>query len=173
MSIEAAVMSAQTGRARRPDPGSVARRVLGVLLVAMAIGQLTDIGGFVDVISTYDVGGDLAAAIIGGALLIGELLAGVGLLVADRSRRAGASRLAVVVAVAWSVLAAQAFVRGLVVPNCGCFGVHLAQPLRWWVLVEDLEFVALAWWTQRTSGRRSVSTVESAPDASGSVQDPA
>lgn len=47
------------------------------------------------------------------------------------------------VASLWSVLAVQAFVRGLVVPNCGCFGVYLSQSLAWWVLLEDATFVAL------------------------------
>ena len=56
---------------------------------------------------------------------------------------------AVAVAVGWTILGTQAFVRGLAVDNCGCFGVHLAQPLRWWVLLEDAEFVALAWWVRR------------------------
>ncbi len=144
--------------------------MLGVLLAAMAIGQLTDVGGFVEVIGTYGVGGDGAAAIIGVALLVCELLAGVGLLGGSLVRRKGASRLAVFVAVAWSALGAQAFARGLLVPNCGCFGVHLAQPLRWWILVEDLEFVTLAWWTQRTTTRWSAPTDESAPDSSRTVE---
>lgn len=50
----------------------------------------------------------------------------------------------------WSALAVQAFARGLAVENCGCFGVHLGQSLRWWVLLEDAEFVALAAWVRRT-----------------------
>jgi hypothetical protein len=60
----------------------------------------------------------------------------------------------VAVAVVWSLLAAQAFARGLAVGNCGCFGVRLGQPLRWWVLVEDAEFVALAVWVRRQVTQR-------------------
>ncbi len=163
-------MAEREDRSGGPGSGAVARRLLGALLVAMAIGQLTDVAGFVEVIGTYDVGGDVAAELIGVSLLIGELVAGVGLLGSSSRRWTGAANVAVVVAVAWSALAAQAFARGLFVPNCGCFGVHLAQPLRWWVLVEDLEFLALAWWTQRASLRWSVPTGESAPDSSRNVE---
>lgn len=46
-------------------------------------------------------------------------------------------------------LGIQAFARGLALDNCGCFGVYAAQPLRWWVLVEDVEVVALAVWVVR------------------------
>jgi hypothetical protein len=64
-----------------------------------------------------------------------------------RIRRVGATT-AIVVAVAWSVLGLAAFARGLTVHNCGCFGIHLVQPLRWWVLAEDAEFLALAGWVR-------------------------
>lgn len=67
-----------------------------------------------------------------------------------RHRRSG-SLLALAVAMIWSALAVQAFARGLAVENCGCFGVHLGQSLRWWVLLEDAEFVALAAWCAEPS----------------------
>lgn len=41
------------------------------------------------------------------------------------------------------MLGLQAFLRGLALENCGCFGVHLAQPLRWWVLLGGLELLLL------------------------------
>ena len=73
--------------ARRVRPS--ARTALAVLLLAMAAGQLSDVGGFVRILATY-----------------------------------------------------------LALHNCGCFGVHLGQPLQWWVLLEDAEFVALAAWVR-------------------------
>jgi hypothetical protein len=57
--------------------------------------------------------------------------------------------------VAWSALGLEAFARGLVLHNCGCFGVHLGQPLRWWVLAEDAEFVALAAWVRASLSRQA------------------
>lgn len=133
-----------TGRGR-----PIARWLLGLLLVAMAAGQLSDPGGFVDIVDDYRIGGTLPAALVASALVLGELIGGLGLLAGREARRSSAPTVAVVVALAWSALAVQAFARGLVLESCGCFGVHLAQPLRWWVLLEDAELVALALWVRR------------------------
>lgn len=131
------------------------RRLLGLLLVAMAAGQLSDIGGFVDIVAGYQVGGAAVAAVIAAGLIGVELAGGIGLVGGRGSWRPAAATIAVVVAAAWTVLAAQAFARGLVVASCGCFGVHLGQPLRWWVLIEDAELLALALWVRhRTLGPR-------------------
>jgi hypothetical protein len=54
---------------------------------------------------------------------------------ADLATGASAT-LATAVAVTWTLLGTQAFVSGLPIDNCGCFGVHLGQPLRWSVLLE-------------------------------------
>ncbi len=117
---------------------------LGALLAAMAVGQASDFGGFVDIVASHRVGGDGAAVVVALLLVSGEAVAAAGLLArSPRARRRGATA-TVAVAVAWSLLASQAFGRGLALPNCGCFGVHAAQRLRWWVLVEDVEFVAWA-----------------------------
>ena len=137
---------------RRRSP---ARILLAVLLVAMAAGQLSDVDGFVRILGTYQVlPGDLPtfAAWI---LIVTEAVAGVALL---RGAQGGAT-LAVAVALAWTALGAQAFVRGLPITNCGCFGVHLGQGLRWWVLLEDAEFIALAAWVRR-AGRRGARSPE-------------
>lgn len=124
---------------------TVARPILAALLLAMATGQLLDSAGFFDILETYDAGPDPLALILGVVLIVGEVVGGVSLL----TRFDVGPPVALAVAVLWTVLGAQAFARGLVVPNCGCFGVYLGQPLRWWVLVQDAEFVALAWWVRR------------------------
>jgi hypothetical protein len=78
-----------------------------------------------------------------------EAVAGLALL---RHRRGG-SGLALAVAIVWSAFALQAFARGVALDNCGCFGVHFGQSLRWWVLLEDAEFVALSAWVRRAERR--------------------
>lgn len=128
---------------------AVARTLLGILLFAMAVGQLSDLGGFVDIVATYQIGGDAMAWVFAVGLIVAELASGLGLLVPTQpARRRQAATAALVVAAAWMTLAVQAFARGLVVPNCGCFGVHLGQELRWWVLLEDAEFLVLALWVR-------------------------
>lgn len=124
------------------------RLVLAGLLVAMAAGQLSNPAAFVDIVASYELGGTAVAATLATALIAGELAAAIGLVSGEPTRRHRAASLALAVAVTWSVLAVQAFARGLALDNCGCFGVHLAQSLRWWILIEDLEFVALAWWVR-------------------------
>ncbi len=141
---------------------AVARALLGILLVAMAVGQLSDLGGFVDIVATYQIGGDVMAWVLAVGLIVAELASGLGLLVPTQpARRRQAATAALVVAAAWTTLAVQAFARGLVVPNCGCFGVHLGQELRWWVLLEDAEFLVLALWVRHPEvNRRSRSAMD-------------
>jgi hypothetical protein len=122
---------------RRPP---LAALLLGLLLVSMAAGQLADVTGFEAILADYELGGR-AEGVAAVAVPIAELVAAAGLLVSSRV----GGILGLAVAAFWSALAAQAFARGLELPNCGCFGVYLGQELRWWVLLQDVYFVALAW----------------------------
>jgi hypothetical protein len=80
------------------------------------------------------------------------------------------------VALTWSALGAQAFARGLALESCGCFGVHLGQPLRWWVLLEDVELIVWSVLVWRRIGAASLADPEAerarperTPEAMGSV----
>ena len=125
----------------------------GVLLVGMAAGQLASFDAFRNALGGYDIVGDNAwsAAIVVGV----ELAAALGLLASASVARALGRAAAIAglgVAGFWSVLAVQAFVRGLELDNCGCFGAYLAQPLRWWVLIEDAYMLLLAWFAAAAAG---------------------
>jgi hypothetical protein len=105
------------------------------------------------VLGEYDLFGNAASTAV--VVVAVELAGSLGLLASasvPRSigRAAGLAGLAV--ACFWSVLAAQAFARGLELDNCGCFGAYLAQPLRWWVLVEDAYMLVLAWYAAAAAG---------------------
>jgi hypothetical protein len=115
----------------------------------MAAGQVSDVGGFARILDGYRAFPGTVRTIVAWALILAEAGAGMALL---RHARLGAP-LAVAVALSWSLLGLQAFTRGLPLANCGCFGVHLGQPLRWWVLAEDADFVALAVWVRRAERR--------------------
>lgn len=148
--------------------GTIPRLALAGLLLAMAAGQLSDIAGFTAIVRSYSVGTATAPA-LAALLIAGELAAGVGLVRRDgRWRRVGAAT-GVAVALSWSILGAQAFARGLALESCGCFGVHLGQPLRWWVLLEDLELIVWSAlvgrrvWASRPN--RSSLSAPGAPDA--------
>lgn len=135
---------------RRPAFPALA---FSVLLAAMSAGQLASFGAFQRALDNYGVfgSGREVAAVVAAA----ELAAAAGLLASafapqPVARAAGLAGLAV--AVFWSLLAAQAFARGLELDNCGCFGAYLAQPLRWWVLVEDVYMLVLAWYAAAAAG---------------------
>ena len=107
----------------------------------MAGGQLSDLSGFRAVLHGYELD-SLTSSMLAGAFPVIELLGGMCLPV-RRGVRVG-SVAALGAAATWAGLAVSAYARGLVVRNCGCFGVHLAQPLRWPVLVEDAWLVWLS-----------------------------
>lgn len=142
-------VSTDTRRVRPP----ISNLYLGALLLVMALAQASDLPGFHHVILSYQVGRVLAwpLALV---LVAGAAVGGIGLL-RDRGART-AALVALSVAVLWSALAVQAFARGLALDNCGWFGVHLAQPLRWWILLEDVWFVGLAAWVWRRSRPASI-----------------
>jgi hypothetical protein len=140
-----------------PRSRPYARLALSALLFAMAAGQLSDVSGFVDIVAAYGIGGASAARLTAAVLIAGEVIAAGGLVSRGARGRHRAASVAVAVAVVWGSLGTQAFGRGIALDNCGCFGVHLAQPLRWWVLVQDLELLALAWWV-RAGTARAVAT---------------
>lgn len=142
----------QAQRRRR----GIARVVLALLLLAMAAGQLADLPRFADVLRDYDIGPAPLTWVVAIGLVVGEATGGALLLGGSNSARASGAVTALAVAIVWSALALSAFARGEAVQNCGCFGVYLAQPLRWWTLLEDVEFVALSAWVL-LGGRGSAS----------------
>jgi hypothetical protein len=135
---------------RRP---ALAPLLYGLLLCGMATGQLASFDAFRQALDQYDLFANAASA--AGVVVAVELVAALGLLASawvSRSigRAAGIAGLGV--AGFWSILAAQAFARGLELDNCGCFGAYLAQPLRWWVLFQDAYMLVLAWYAAAAAG---------------------
>jgi Methylamine utilisation protein MauE len=155
----------------RGDSGggrSIAILIFAPLLLAMALGQLASLEEFEESLAGYRVfgGGTWAVAV---ALPVAQILVALGLLLRRRISP-GLARAAAVggllVAIFWTALAVQAFARGLSLENCGCFGAYLVQELRWWILLEDAEFLILAGFSAWAVGlrlrrrRRSVATGE-------------
>lgn len=157
-------MSAKTTtatRQKRTQLRTVLRVALGVLLTAMFLGQVSDLDGFVRILRDYQLG-DGMARVLAGFLVIGEGLAGSSLLWPRASAphiaidvHLSAGGFAILVALTWSVLAVQAFARGLAIPNCGCFGVYFGQRLSPWILVQDVSFVSWAFIVARGTLQRA------------------
>ncbi|WP_405929755.1 hypothetical protein OG554_35205 [Streptomyces griseus] len=126
----------------------ILRPVLGLLLAAMALGQAASFDAMPAILTAYGLTSGAASTVLAVALISIEAVTAVWFLARPRSRATTPVWLYTAVAVVWAVLASQAFARGLVLDNCGCFGTYLPQPLRWYVLVEDalmLLYAGLLW----------------------------
>lgn len=119
------------------------RLLIGGVLLASALGKSLDLSGFVDVLVTYRLFPDwslwpVALGITGIEWgLAAWILAGwhlsTGVLMAMALN--GSYALGLIVTL----------LRGLDLPNCGCYGVFFPQPLRWYSPLEDLVLVGLCY----------------------------
>lgn len=138
----------------------ILRIILGSVLAAMALGQLASFDAMPAILTAYGLTSGAASTALAVALIGAETATAVWFLARPRSRAATPVGLYTGVAVVWAVLATQAFARGLVLDNCGCFGTYAIQPLRWYVLVEDALMLLYAWplWRGLRRARAAVST---------------
>ena len=120
-----------------------ARRILGLVLVAMGLGKLSDVAGYAHALAAFRVIPVAGLPVVAWIWLLDELAAGALLLAGGRRAYAGALA-AIIINVAYAALTTQAFARHLSIDNCTCFGVHLRQRLGWLVLVQDGYMVALS-----------------------------
>jgi hypothetical protein len=132
----------------------ILRIVLGALFTAMAVGQLVSFDAMPGILTAYGLPHGAASTALAVALIAGEALAGGWFLARPRSATVVPVWVFTGVSVIWAVLAAQGYARGLAIGNCGCFGTHLAQPLRWWVLAEDALLLVYAWLLLHGTRRR-------------------
>jgi Methylamine utilisation protein MauE len=113
-----------------------------LLLAASAIAKFADMGGFADVVVTYDV---LLPAFVPAAawtLTLVEITLAVWLLVGFYKQAAAFSLVLLhLVYLGWLL---AALIRDLNIPNCGCFGVYFARPLTVLTLIEDLGLLGLS-----------------------------
>ena len=122
----------------------IARIALAIVLLAMALGQSVSFDVFEAAIASYRVSPDSLVAPLAALIIAAEAVVGAGLF--TRRYRRFAAVGAVIITAFWAALAAQAFARGLVIGNCGCFGRYFSQSLGWWVLLQDAYLVTLAVW---------------------------
>ncbi|CAN5881822.1 hypothetical protein BH23ACT12_BH23ACT12_06430 [soil metagenome] len=110
----------------------IARLLFALLVLAMAIGPVVELLRVCGDHSRLPASrGETLSRILSLALVAGELFAGIGLLTGGPRFGHLAGSVGFGVAVTWSALAVQAFLRGIDVANCGCFGRYLAQRLSW------------------------------------------
>jgi hypothetical protein len=134
------------------------RLVLGAVFVGMAVGQLASWRQMPEILGAYRAGVGSWPVVAG--LIAAELVCGVWFLVQPRSAAMTPVWVYTAVSVVWAVLAVQAFVRGVSVANCGCFGVYLRQRLSGWVLAQDALLLVYAVVLIRSGTRAGRGAVE-------------
>ena len=119
----------------------VSRSFFLVLMLASATGKLLDMAGFYGIVRTYQMMPEWL--IIPGAwmLTLFELALGLVLLSPTWHRFVW---LLLPLHLFYLMGLTQALLRGLVIPNCGCFGVYWGRPLTPYTLLEDVVLLALA-----------------------------
>lgn len=145
----------------------VIRFVLGGVYTAMAVGQLASLGDMPAILGSYGLVRGAAASVLAGLLIVGELVCGVWFLARPGSTAIAPVWVYAAVSLVWSGLALQAYARGLVVPNCGCFGNHLIQRLSWLVLLQDaltLVYAAVLVRASRTASAQERAGAEAGRD---------
>jgi hypothetical protein len=128
--------------------------LFGLLVLAAALGKLLDNVGFAKVITTYQFG--LAENILLPlALTISllELLLAGYILREINPKRAGI--LLIAMHLGYTLLAIISNLRGLDIPNCGCFGVFYGRPMTWQTVVEDAALTALSYYFYRVAPTRT------------------
>ena len=121
----------------------VFRYFLGLLFIATAIGKLLDNRGFAQVINSYQLGiPDFA--LLGVALTFSflELIIGLNILYGRELSKSILATLAF--HLGYATLAFTTLLRGIALPNCGCFGVFLARSLKWSTVIEDLVLATIS-----------------------------
>ena len=118
------------------------RGSVGFILVATGIGKAMDMDGFARVLATYDLLPTLGNTLTAYSLPFLELATGLGLLTRIRFRTAAWS--AVLLHLIWLAIVLITLWRGLVLDNCGCFGVFWARPLTGQTVVEDTVLLAFS-----------------------------
>ncbi len=132
-----------------------------LLLAASGIGKLADMTGLYPIVASYQVVPTALIPFAAWKLVAFEI--GLAIWLASGHRRANAAFLLVAIHVVYFVWLTVAFLRGLDIPNCGCFGVYFARPLTAATLIEDfllLMMAAMLWWPLSHSRMRRRAQVD-------------
>jgi hypothetical protein len=117
------------------------RSFFALLMLASAIGKLLDMHGFFAITATYQLLPSVLVPFSAWGLTLFELALGAALVWPRTWQRVVV--LLIPIHLFYLVGLSSALLRGLNLPNCGCFGVFWPRPLTVWSIVEDV--VLLSW----------------------------
>ena len=117
------------------------RFFIASVLLLTGIGKLLDVPGFIKVIDTYEIIPAFLQPIVAISMVLIELKISENLF-----RNINIKITAIVVTalhICFTLLASLTLLRGIEVPNCGCFGVFWARPLTFIIVTEDISMVGI------------------------------
>jgi len=121
---------------------AIPRFFVGLILISTGIGKGLDMSGFVSILASYQLMPHYLNVLFAYTLPFIELGTGIGLILAIK--RIQMAWLAVAIHVLMLCTVIITLSRGIVVPNCGCFGVFLARPLSTVTAIEDLVMLTMS-----------------------------
>ena len=130
----------------------ILRYFIASVLLLSGLGKLLDVPGFVQVLITYQAIPAWGLHLVAVTLILVELRISEWLF-RDNTLVAGALGSLVLHSIftLWTVVT---LLRGVSVPNCGCFGVFFARPLTGWTVVEDFILVIASFYLLRLALKR-------------------
>jgi hypothetical protein len=113
------------------------------ILLATGIGKLLDVPGFIEVIKTYQVFPHWALPFIAISMVLIELRLSEALF--RGAQLFEAALFSITLHSTFTVWSIIALLRGLEIPNYGCFGIFWARPLTWLTVFEDIIMVGASY----------------------------
>lgn len=119
------------------------RLLIGGVLLVSALGKSLDLKGFVEVLVTYRLFPDWSLWGLAFGITGIEWVLAVWILVGWRLPTG--ALLAMTMNGLYAIGLIITLIRGLDLPNCGCYGVFFPQPLRWYSPLEDLVLMGICY----------------------------
>ena len=123
------------------------RFFLGAIFSASALGKSLDLSAFVDILVTYQIFPDWALWPMALSICGAEWLLAVWMFSGWHISAGALSAIALNGLYATGLTVT--LLRGIDLPNCGCYGVFYPQPLRWYSPLEDLVLVGMCYALRR------------------------
>jgi hypothetical protein len=124
--------------------------LIGGTIAISAFAKALDVSGFAEVLRTYHAFPDSTLFPLALTITTLELCLGVWILWGHRLHISATA--AAIMNTAYAGWMVFTLLRGLHIPNCGCFGVFFARPLTWSTPLEDLVFAGLCLFLRYLAG---------------------
>lgn len=117
------------------------RLFIASILLLTGIGKLLDVPSFIKVIDTYKIIPAFLQPVVAISMVLVELKISENLFCNINIKITALA--ATALHICFTLLASLTLLRGIEIPNCGCFGVFWARPLSFITVAEDIFMVGV------------------------------